>query len=210
MMPDDIKLRHELRPDLQVIAEMIERKSKVLDIGCGDGELLSWLTRHRMVDGRGIEISQSGVSLCVASGLSVIQGDADTDLSDYPDKAFDYVVLSQTLQAMRDPKKVLNELVRISRYAIVSVPNFGYWKNRLYLLLKGRMPVTSSLSYQWYETPNIHFCTIDDFVILCEELGLTIRQRLSINSEGSVSTFRTRSWAANLFGEVGVFMLEKR
>src|SRR5215467_6297972 len=161
----------ELRRDLRLIAEMIEPGSRVLDIGCGDGALLASLARQKGVDGRGMELSQSGVNACVRHGLSVIQGDADHDLEDYPSDAFDYVVLSQTLQATHQPKRVLEHLVRIGRRAIVSFPNFGHWRIRWGVLTEGRMPVTPALAHPWYETPNIHLCTILDFVALCDELG---------------------------------------
>src|SRR5271167_3394401 len=152
------------RVDLLLVADMVERGSKVLDVGCGDGELLRILAERRDVDGRGIELSREGVNECVAKGLAVIQGDADTDLADYPDDAFDYVILSQTLQATRQPRVVLEHLLRIGRRAIVSVPNFGHWRIRAQVALLGRMPITKSLSHSWYDTPNIHFCTIKDFV----------------------------------------------
>ncbi len=155
------------RVDLVLVADMVERGAKVLDVGCGDGELLRLLAETRGVDGRGIELSREGVNECVAKGLAVIQGDADTDLADYPDDAFDYVILSQTLQATRHPRVVLEHMLRIGRQAIVSFPNFGHWRMRLQLLLFGHMPRTDNLPDTWYDTPNIHFCTIKDFVQLC-------------------------------------------
>src|SRR6266853_2301152 len=151
------------RVDLALVADMVPPGSKVLDIGAGDGELLRILGEQRGVDGRGIEISREGVNECVAKGLAVIQGDADTDLADYPNDAFDFVILSQTLQATRHPRRVLEHMLRISRCAIVSFPNFGHWGIRLRILLGGRMPRTDNLPYSWYDTPNIHFCTIKDF-----------------------------------------------
>ena len=198
-----------LRADLQIIAGLVPENSKVLDIGCGDGELLAWLSGKKHVDGRGLEISQSGVSASIARGLSVVQGDADTDLQHYPDGSYDYVILSQTLQTMRDPNAVLANLVRIGRHAIVSVPNFGYWKNRLYLLFKGRMPVTRTLSYQWYDTPNIHFCTLSDFVELCELIRISIQKRVYVDGKGIPYHFQGRGISANLFGEQGIFMLSR-
>lgn len=199
----------QLRPDLRVIADMVPEESSLIDVGCGDGELLAWLQREKQAKGRGIELGQQGVNKCIGRGLSVIQGDADTDLEHYPDQAYDYAILSQTLQTLRDPRAVLEHLVRIARHAIVSVPNFGHWRNRLYLLTHGRMPVTSALSYQWYDTPNIHFCTISDFVVLCEELGLTIEKRLYVDEHGASNAFTHRGLFANLFGQQGIFMIRR-
>lgn len=198
-----------LRHDLAVIANFIAPKTRVLDIGCGQGELLGWLRDHKQVDARGIEIDQEQVYRAIARGIPVIQGDVTSDLSHYPDQSYDYVVLSQTLQTMSDPKQVLTELVRIGRQAIVSVPNFGHWKNRLQLLLRGRMPVTKTLSYEWYDTPNIHFCTITDFVILAEKLGIDIEDRVVVDAAGQRTRFTGTGFKANLFGEQGVFLLRK-
>src|SRR5436853_3151211 len=169
-----------LRRDLRLIADMIEPESRVLDIGCGDGALLAYLAREKGVDARGMELSQAGVNACVRHGLSVIQGDADRDLDAFPDGAFDIVVLSQTLQATRQPRHVLEALLRIGKRAIVSFPNFGYWRVRLSLFWRGRMPVTDLLSHTWYDTPNIHFCTIRDFVALCDETGARIEDSLTL------------------------------
>jgi methionine biosynthesis protein MetW len=199
----------KLRSDLQAIADMVEPGSSLLDIGCGEGELLSWLLEHKKVSGRGIELSQSGVNRSITRGLSVIQGDADTDLQYYPDQAYDYAVLGQTIQTLRQPQEVLKQLVRIARHAIVSVPNFGHWKNRLYLSLVGRMPVTKTLSYQWYDTPNIHFCTITDFVNLCEELHFVIEKRLYVTNQGVPNYFNNKGLLANVFGEQGIFMIRR-
>jgi methionine biosynthesis protein MetW len=197
----------ELRRDLRLIAEMIEPGSRVLDIGCGDGALLAYLAREKAVDSRGIELSQSGVNACVRHGLSVIQGDADRDLAAFPDGAFDVVVLSQTLQATRQPRQVLEELLRIGKRAIVSFPNFGFWHIRLSLFLRGRMPVTELLHNRWYDTPNIHLCTIRDFVGLCDELGTRIERSLTLDRHGRPFTLDPRGSLANLLAEQGVFVL---
>jgi methionine biosynthesis protein MetW len=197
----------ELRRDLRLIAEMIEPGARVLDIGCGDGALLAYLARHKRVDGRGIELSQSGVNACVGHGLSVIQGDADRDLDAYPQGAFDVVVLSQTLQATREPRRVVEALVRIGRRAIVSFPNFGFWRIRLHLLLRGRMPMSELLAHPWYETPNIHLCTIHDFTALCDELGVRVERGLTLDRNGRPFSLDPHGGLANLMAEQGVFML---
>src|SRR6516165_824652 len=171
------------RLDHLLVAEMIEPRSRVLDVGCGDGELLR-LLESRGVDGRGIELSREGVNDSVAKGLAVIQGDADTDLADYPDDAFDYVILSQTLQATRRPRQVLEHMLRIGRHAVVSFPNFGHWNIRLQILLAGRMPRTDNLPYTWYDTPNIHFCTIKDFRALCKVTGAKMEKAVALDPWG--------------------------
>lgn len=199
-----------LRPDLAVIASLIKPGARVLDIGCGDGTLLAWLREHKQVDGRGIEIEASLVSSAIAAGIPVIQGDVNSDLPHYPTHAYDYVILSQTLQTVQDPRVVLKELLRIGQQAIVSVPNFGHWKNRLYLALLGRMPVTKTLSYQWYDTPNIHFCTITDFVVLAEQLDMEVEEKVVVDARGQRTRFSGRGHFANLFGEQGVFLLKRR
>jgi methionine biosynthesis protein MetW len=199
----------ELRNDLQLIAAMIEPRSRVLDIGCGDGALLGHLAREKAVDARGIELSQSGVNACVGHGLSVIQGDADSDLAAYPDRAFDYVVLSQTLQATRHPRQVLEDLVRIGRRAIVSFPNFGFWRIRLGLLRHGRMPSSGLLNHEWYDTPNIHLCTIRDFVVLCHDIRISIEQSLPLDRHGRPYSLDPRGSLANLLAEQSVFVLSR-
>jgi methionine biosynthesis protein MetW len=197
------------RVDLLVVADMVEHGARVLDVGCGDGELLKILTETKAVDGRGIEISREGVNQCVAKGLAVIQGDADTDLGDYPNDAFDYVILSQTLQATWQPRQVLEHMLRIGHFAIVSFPNFGHWKIRLKLLFLGRMPRTDNLPDTWYDTPNIHFCTIRDFRQLCEEIGVKIETAVALNAWGTRLRINAPWWFWNLFGEQAVFRLSR-
>lgn len=197
------------RTDHLVIAELVEPGSRVLDVGCGDGQLLKLLEQRLGVDGRGIEISQKGVNECVARGLSVIQGDADTDLADYPDDAFEFVILSQTLQATRRPRDVVEQMLRIGRKVIVSIPNFGYWQIRALLTLRGRMPKTRNLPHAWYETPNIHFCTIRDFVVLCDELHAKIEKATALKPDGSRMAFTAPWWFWNLFGQQAVFLLSR-
>jgi methionine biosynthesis protein MetW len=211
MNPRDLRVRRQaskIRADLQLIADMIEPGARVLDIGCGDGSLLEHLVYVKQVTGRGIELSQEGVNACVSLGLSVIQGDADRDLVDFPAGAFDYAILSQTLQATHDPRHVLEQLVRIGRRAIVSFPNFGHWRSRLYLLCRGRMPVTEALPASWYETPNIHFCTIRDFSALCEEVGVTVERALSLDVQGRAAPVQSLH-LANLLGQSALFLLRK-
>jgi methionine biosynthesis protein MetW len=204
----DLATGHRL--DFLLVSEMVEPGSRVLDVGCGDGALLSILRDRKGVDGRGIEISREGVNACLAKGLPVIQGDADTDLADYPDDAFDYVILSQTIQATRQPKVVLEHLLRIGRRAIVSFPNFGHWRVRLDLAFKGRMPVTDNLPYSWYDTPNIHFCTIRDFVALCREVGAQMEKAVALNAGGQPIRVSLPWWVWNLLGDQGVFLLKRR
>lgn len=195
----------ELRGDLRLVGSMIEPETRVLDIGCGDGELLYYLVHNKGVDGRGMELSQSGVNSCVRHGLSVIQGDADNDLEDYPSDAFDYVVLSQTLQATRKPREVLLNLVRIGRHAIVSFPNFGHWRIRMGLLIAGRLPSSALLPYPWYDTPNIHLCTIRDFALLCRDEGIRVERSISLDRFGRPYTRAL----ANLIAEQGLFLLSR-
>jgi methionine biosynthesis protein MetW len=199
-----------IRADFRLIEDLVGEDSRVLDIGCGDGELLSLLVEKRNVDGRGIELSQAGVNRCVANGLAVIQGDADSDLVDYPDDIFDYVILSQTIQATHKPRTVLSHLLRIGKRAIVSLPNFGHWRVRLQLLTHGRMPISQHLPYTWYDTPNIHFCTIRDFVDLCHDMNVAIDRTTVFNASGRRMPAGAPLWWLNLCGEQAVFLLSRR
>lgn len=201
--------RTNLRGDLQIVADMVQPGSRLLDVGCGDGALLDHLIHEKGVDGRGVELSMEGVNACVSHGLSVIQGDADTDLEDYPDGAFDYVVLSQTLQATRAPRDVLGNMLRIGRRAIVSFPNFGHWRVRVSLMFGGRMPVTNALPHHWFDSPNIHSCTIKDFIQLCAELGIVIERSVALNHRGARRRIRSNVAFANLAGEQAVFLLAR-
>ncbi|HCH56565.1 MAG TPA: methionine biosynthesis protein MetW [Rhodospirillaceae bacterium] len=197
------------RRDLEIIADMIDQGSRVLDVGCGNGALLDYLGRNKGVDGRGIELSQAGVNACVAHGLSVIQGDADTDLEHYPDDAFDFVVLTRTLQATRNPREVVSHLVRIGRHAIVSFTNFGHWRVRIEMMFGGRMPVVGEDGASWYDTPNIHLCTIGDFSTLCDDLGLRVQRALSLSHSGSARELKSAGAAANIRGEEAIFVLTR-
>ncbi len=198
------------RVDLLMIADMVEPGGRVLDVGCGDGQLLRLLSEGRGVDARGIELSRDGVANCVAQGLAVIQGDADTDLIDYPDDSFDYVILSQTIQATRNPRKVLEQMLRVGRRAIVSFPNFGHWRIRASLLFRGRMPVTENLPDAWYDTPNIHFCTIRDFDDLVRDVGAVTERARALDAAGQPLRLNAPWWFWNLFGEQAVFLLKRK
>ena len=198
-----------LRPDLAAIAEMIPDGARVLDVGCGDGALLEYLVRTKKVDGRGIELSQQNVNACVARGLAVVQGDADTDLADYPGQVFDFAILSQTIQATEKPALVLENLLRIGRQTAISLPNFGHWRVRLSLLFGGRMPRTRALDYHWYDTPNIHLCTVADFVDLARRNGAVIDRALALKGEIVAGEMRPDAWGPNLFAQGAIFLLRK-
>jgi methionine biosynthesis protein MetW len=197
------------RVDHVLIAEMVEAGARVLDVGCGDGDLLQLLADRRGVDGRGVELQRDKVNACVARGLSVIQGDADRDLDNYPDQAFDYAILSLTIQATRQPKTVLENLLRIGRRAIVSFPNFGHWRVRAGLLFGGRMPMTDNLPDLWYLTPNAHLCTIRDFADLCARVDATVERAVAFNDYERRLPIKWSLSMQNLFGEKAVFLLHR-
>ena len=201
--------REKIRGDLHLIAAMIESGARVLDVGAGDGSLLGYLVNHRNVDGRGIEIDRERVTNCVQKGLSVIQGDAEVDLVNYPSGSFDYVVLSQTVQALRDVPGILEQMLRIGRYAAVSFPNFGHWRVRLSLVARGRMPVTPNLPHDWYNTPNIHLCTVVDFLNLCQSRGIVVDKAMAVNESGGTYRFRHFGWATNWLAEKAVVLLSR-
>lgn len=205
----DTNQQQTKRVDLLLVAEMIAPGSRVLDVGCGDGTLLRILENRYGIDGRGIELSQRGVNECVAKGLAVVQGDADHDLDEYPDNGFDYVILSQTVQATHNPRAVLQHLLRIGRRAIVSFPNFGHWRMRWQLLRGGRMPVTENLPMPWYDTPNIHFCTIRDFVGLVHELEARIERTIALDTRGRRLPDQASLARLNIFGEQAIFLLRR-
>ncbi len=189
------------RPDFHVIGEIIQPGSRVLDLGCGEGELLAWLVEHKSVMARGVEISSAQVRRAIARGVSVYQGDINEGLEDYPDKAFDYVILSQTLQETRAPLQVLRELLRIGRRTIVSFPNFGHWSVRLAMLQNGQAPKTKLFPHNWYDSPNIHFLSINDFEDLCRDNGFPIERRYFLSGARRVEKF------PNLMAQTAVFLL---
>ena len=197
------------RSDLLVVADMVEPGTRVLDVGCGDGALLQLLRDTKGVDGRGIELSQRGVNEAVAKGLPVVQGDADSDLVNYPDDSFDYVILSQTIQATRHPRVVIQELLRIGRRAIVSFPNFGYWWIRAQVAFGGHMPTSNTLGHAWYDSPNIHLCTIRDFLDLCRLVDAKVERAVALNAQGRRLGFDAPLWLLNLIGEQAVFRLRR-
>lgn len=198
--------KSKIRSDLEIVANLIKEKSKVLDIGCGNGDLLHYLKTNKQVDGRGLEIMQEDVSEAVARGISVMQGNAESDLAYYPDNSFDYAILGHTIQAIHNPEEVMEQMLRIAKFAIVSFPNFAHYKNRLYISLKGKMPVSKTIPYQWYDTPNIHFCSIKDFEELCLKMNFTVKNRTYLTNQGKLENFTS---LANLFAEYAIFLITK-
>ena len=196
------------KKDFKIIADLIPANSSVIDVGCNDGSLLEFLKEEKDINGRGMEIDQQKVQLCLSKGISVIEGDADLDLYDYPDNLFDYSILTYTLQATKNPKNVLSELVRISSKAIISFPNFGHWKIATSLLIKRKMPISEKLSYSWHETPNLHFCTINDFIDLCEEAGIRIEKQANLKTN-KLNKFYGKNLLNSYFNEVGLFLVSK-
>ena len=197
-----------LRQDLKLIADLVTDKARVLDVGCDDGALLAHLALAKEVDARGIELSQAGVQDCVSRGLAVVQGDAEKDLHLYPDGSFDFVILSQTIQAMHQPRDVLSAMLRIGRFGIVSFTNYAHWRARWHLL-RGRMPKASGSAEPWYTTPNIRPCTLEDFEHLCASLGLVIERRICLARHGQVSRLASRKWFDNLLSEQALFVLSR-
>ena len=196
------------KKDFKIIADLIPANSSVIDVGCNDGSLLEFLKKEKDINGRGMEIDQQKVQLCLSKGISVIEGDADLDLYDYPDNLFDYSILTYTLQATKSPKNVLSELVRISSKAIISFPNFGHWKIATSLLINRKMPISEKLSYSWHETPNLHFCTINDFIDLCEEAGIRIEKQANLKTN-RLNEFYGKNLLNSYFNEVGLFLVSK-
>ena len=196
-----------MKNEFKIIINLLPVQSRVLDVGCGDGTLIEALIKQKNIDVRGIELEESKVKQCISKGLSVIQGNAETELGQFPDKAFDFVVLSQTLQAFYQPENVLNELLRIGKKVIISIPNFGYWRVRTNLLLFGKMPVTKSLPDSWYNTPNLHMCSIKDFYQFCDKKKIKMDRIIGINNEKTSSINRINLEMKNLLSEVGIFLI---
>ena len=198
-----------MKQEFKIISDLIDENSHVLDVGCGDGILMEYLVKEKKVNIRGIEISKTKVQNCIAKGLTIIEGNAEEDLKQFPDKSFDYVVLSQTLQALLNPEKVINELLRIGKQALVTIPNFGYWKIRLHLLLKGTMPVTRTLPDEWYNTPNIHLCTIKDFVYFSKAKNFKLSKSIALRSNQLSYIKDGNLNLKNLSSNLGIFLIER-
>ena len=198
-----------MKNEFKVIANLIEKDTRVLDVGCADGTLIKFLKDNKNIDIRGLELSKNKVQECIAKGLTVIEGNAEKDLKQFPDESFDYVVLSQTLQAFLNPELVISELLRVGKKAIVTIPNFGYWKVRLHLLIKGTMPITKTLPDEWYNTPNLHMCTIKDFVHFVKSRDIKIFKSLALNNQNVSLINDTNLGTKNLFADLGIFLIEK-
>ena len=198
-----------MKEEFKVISELIDEKSRVLDVGCGDGILMEYLLKNKVVDVRGLEISKEKVKKCLSNGLAVVEGDAEYDLKQFPDLSFDYVILSQTLQAFMSPENVIKDLLRVGKKVIVTIPNFGHWKVRVDLLFKGEMPITKNLPYEWYNTPNLHMCTIQDFYNFCNNKGINIFKTISLNGQKTSKITSSNLKLKNLISELGIFLLEK-
>jgi len=198
-----------MKQEFKIIADLIESNTRVLDVGCGDGTLMEFLKNNKKLDIRGIEISKNNVQQCIGKGLTVIEGDAEKDLSQFPDESFDFVILSQTLQAFLNPEKVISELLRVGKKAIVTIPNFGYWKVRLHLLIKGTMPVTRTLPDEWYNTPNLHMCTIQDFFNFCKKRKINLYNSIALQNLKSSKITNTNLTLKNLTAVLGIFLIEK-
>jgi len=198
-----------MKTEFKIIADLIKPNTRVLDVGCGDGTLMEFLKNNKEIDIRGIEISKNNVQQCIGKGLTVIEGDAEKDLSQFPEGSFDFVILSQTLQAFLNPEKVISELLRVGKKAIVTIPNFGYWKVRLHLLIKGTMPVTRTLPDEWYNTPNLHMCTIKDFFSFCESRKINLYKSIALQNLKSSKITNTNLTLKNLTAVLGIFLIEK-
>ena len=198
-----------MKQEFKIIADNIENNTRVLDVGCGDGVLIEYLKQEKNIDVRGLEISKDKVQTCISKGLTVIEGNAEIDLKQFPNNSFDYVVLSQTLQAFLNPEIVINELLRVGKRAIVTIPNFGFWKVRLHLLFKGTMPVTKTLPDEWYNTPNLHMCTIKDFVKFSKTINFKIFKSIALNNMNTTKIDKSNLFFKNLFSELGIFLIEK-
>ena len=197
-----------MKQEFKIISDLIEKNTRVLDVGCGDGILMEYLKYNKEIDIRGIEISKDNVQKCLSKGLTVIEGDAEKDLLQFPDSSFDFVILSQTLQAFLNPEIVIKELLRVGKKAIVTIPNFGFWKVRLHLLIKGTMPITKNLPDEWYNTPNLHMCTIKDFYNFCEDRKIKLDKSLALHNEKISSINKFNLNVKNLSAELGIFSIE--